>query len=40
VAGGRDLTGQTLYVPMPKGIIEVEVGGTVFFDEKGERLNG
>ena len=40
VAGGRDRMGQTLYVPMPNGVIEVEVTGTVFFDEKGERLNG
>ena len=40
VAGGRDRLGDTLYVPMPDGVIEVEVCGTVFFDEKGERLNG
>jgi sarcosine oxidase subunit alpha len=32
--------GETLYVPMPDRTIEVEVTGTVFFDEKGERLNG
>jgi len=25
---------------MPDRTIEVEVTGTVFFDEKGERLNG
>ena len=31
--------GQTLYVPMPTGTVEVEVTGTVFFDEKGGRLN-
>ncbi|TYR30219.1 sarcosine oxidase subunit alpha [Mesorhizobium microcysteis] len=40
VEGGRDRMGDTLYVPMPDGTIEVEVSGTVFFDEKGERLNG
>ena len=40
VAGGQDRMGQSLYVPMPNGVIEVEVSGTVFFDEKGERLNG
>ncbi len=40
VAGGRDRMGDTLYIPMPDGTIEVEVCGTVFFDEKGERLNG
>jgi sarcosine oxidase subunit alpha len=40
VEGGRDRMGETLYVPMPNGVIEVEVTGMVFFDEKGERLNG
>ncbi|MEZ5803359.1 MAG: sarcosine oxidase subunit alpha [Rhizobiaceae bacterium] len=40
VAGGNDRMGQTLYVPMPDRTIEVEVTGMVFFDEKGERLNG
>ena len=40
VEGGRDMMGETLYVPMPDGVIEVEVTGMVFFDEKGERLNG
>lgn len=40
VAGGRDRIGQTLWVPMPDGTVEVEVTGTVFFDEKGERLHG
>ncbi len=40
VAGGRDRIGETLYVPMPDKVIEVEVTGMVFFDEKGERLNG
>jgi sarcosine oxidase, subunit alpha len=39
VAGGRERMGETLYVPMPNGVIEVEVTGMVFFDEKGERLN-
>ncbi|WP_274627743.1 sarcosine oxidase subunit alpha [Arvimicrobium flavum] len=40
VAGGRDRMGETLYVPMADRTIEVEVTGMVFFDEKGERLNG
>ncbi|TJW35191.1 MAG: sarcosine oxidase subunit alpha, partial [Mesorhizobium sp.] len=40
VAGGRDRMGETLYVPMPNATIEVEVTGMVFFDDKGERLNG
>ncbi len=40
VESGRERMGQTLHVPMPDGAIEVEVTGTVFLDEKGERLNG
>jgi sarcosine oxidase subunit alpha len=40
VAGGRDRMGETLFVPMPDRVVEVEVTGMVFFDEKGERLNG
>jgi sarcosine oxidase, subunit alpha len=40
VAGGRRRMGQTLYVPMPDGDIEVEVTSPVFYDPKGERLNG
>ena len=40
VAGGHERMGETLYVPMPSGVIEVEVCGMVFFDEKGEHLNG
>jgi sarcosine oxidase, subunit alpha len=37
---GRKRMGQTLWVPMPDGAIEVEVTGTVFFDPEGGRLNG
>ena len=40
VAGGNGRMGDTLYVPMPNSTIEVEVTGMVFFDEKGERVNG
>ncbi len=40
VAGGRERLGETLHVPMPGRTIEVEVTGTVFFDEKGERMHG
>jgi sarcosine oxidase, subunit alpha len=40
VVDGREKTGQRLFVPMPGKVIEVEVTGTVFFDESGERLNG
>jgi sarcosine oxidase subunit alpha len=40
VADGRARAGQTLYVPMPDGVVDVEVTGTVFLDEAGERLHG
>ena len=40
VENGRNLMGKTLYIPMPDETIEVEVAGTVFYDQKGERLNG
>jgi sarcosine oxidase, subunit alpha len=40
IAGGRSRLGQALYVPMPGGDIEVEVTSPVFYDPKGERLNG
>jgi sarcosine oxidase subunit alpha len=39
IAGGRARMGQTLYVPMPGGDIEVEVTGPVFYDPSGARLN-
>ncbi|MFN3763954.1 MAG: sarcosine oxidase subunit alpha [Aliihoeflea sp.] len=40
VVDGREKMGQRLFVPMPDRVIEVEVTGTVFFDESGDRLNG
>jgi sarcosine oxidase subunit alpha len=40
VVDGKQLHGETLYVPMPDKTIEVEVTGMVFYDPKGERLNG
>ena len=40
VADGRNLTGKTLYITTPKGFTTAVVTGTVFFDPKGERLNG
>ncbi|TCD11395.1 sarcosine oxidase subunit alpha [Oricola cellulosilytica] len=40
VEGGFERMGRTLYVPMPDRAIEVEVTGTVFFDEEGGRING
>jgi len=40
IAGGRARTGQTLYVPMPEGDLEVEVTSPVFYDPTGARING
>ncbi len=40
IADGRSRMGETLYVPMPDRTIEVEITGTVFVDENGERVNG
>ncbi len=40
VTDGKSGMGDTLYVPMPDGTIEVEVTGMVFYDPKGDRLNG
>jgi sarcosine oxidase, subunit alpha len=39
IAGGRARLGQTLYVPMPAGDIEVEVTSPVFYDPSGARIN-
>jgi sarcosine oxidase subunit alpha len=39
IAGGRARFGQTLYVPMPDGDLEVEVTSPVFYDPAGARLN-
>jgi sarcosine oxidase subunit alpha len=40
VAGGRARIGQKVHVPMAGGDIEAEVTSPVFYDPKGERLNG
>ncbi|MCS0503940.1 sarcosine oxidase subunit alpha [Ancylobacter mangrovi] len=40
VKGGRARIGQTLVVPMPGRMIEVDVVEPVFYDPKGERLDG
>ncbi|MFD0915455.1 sarcosine oxidase subunit alpha [Pseudahrensia aquimaris] len=41
VEDGFNRMGKKLYVPMPDDeVIEVEVTGTVFYDEEGERLHG
>ncbi len=39
LAGGRARFGQTLYVPMPQGDIEVEVTSPIFYDPQGTRIN-
>jgi sarcosine oxidase subunit alpha len=39
IAGGRARMGQTLYVPMPDGDIEVEVTAPIFYDTAGARIN-
>ena len=40
VSGGRTRMGQTLYVPTRQGEFAVTVTNPVFYDPKGERLNG
>jgi sarcosine oxidase subunit alpha len=40
VSAGRSRIGQTLYVPTPAGESAVTVTQPVFYDPKGERLNG
>jgi sarcosine oxidase subunit alpha len=40
VAGGRARQGETVYVPMPGGAVAVRIVEPVFYDPKGERLDG
>ncbi len=40
VAGGRTCYGKTLYVLMPSAAIPVTLTAPVFYDEKGEQVNG
>jgi sarcosine oxidase subunit alpha len=40
IAGGRARLGQTLYVPLPDGDVEVEVVAPVFYDSEGARIHG
>jgi len=40
VENGHSRMGETLYVPMENETFEVEITGTVFYDQKGERING
>lgn len=37
---GRARMGETLYVPMARETVAVEVSGMAFYDPRGERLNG
>jgi len=39
VAGGRARLGETLHVPLPRGMAPVQVASTVFYDTTGARLN-
>ncbi len=38
VEGGHGRMGETVFVPMPEGVIKAKVTGTVFYDPEGERL--
>ncbi len=40
VAGGHDRMGETLHIPMPGKTISAMVTGMVFYDPKGERIDG
>jgi sarcosine oxidase subunit alpha len=40
VQGGRELVGETLFVPMPGRTIAAKVTGSVFYDPEGSRLDG
>jgi sarcosine oxidase, subunit alpha len=39
VAGGHDMMGDTLYIPMPGKTHTAKVSGTVFYDPEGARLH-
>jgi sarcosine oxidase subunit alpha len=36
--GGHNRMGETIYIPMPDGVIRADVTGTVFYDPHGTRL--
>jgi sarcosine oxidase subunit alpha len=40
IAGGRARLGHTLYVPMPRADVPVQVVSPVFYDPQGARLHG
>lgn len=39
VLEGRDRMGETLFIPMPDGVIPVAVTDSIFYDPAGDRLN-
>ena len=39
IAGGKERMGETVHVPMPGKTIRAVIGGTVFYDPEGARLN-
>ena len=39
IAGGKQRMGETVHVPMPGKTIRAVIGGTVFYDPEGARLN-
>ena len=39
VAGGHDMMGDTLFIPMPGKTHTAKVSGTVFYDLEGARLH-
>ncbi|WP_293943919.1 glycine cleavage T C-terminal barrel domain-containing protein, partial [Sphingomonas sp.] len=39
ITGGKQRMGETVHVPMPGKTIRAVIGGTVFYDPEGARLN-
>ena len=40
VRDGHKRMGETIYIPMPDQMIKAEICSPIFYDPKGERLNG
>jgi sarcosine oxidase subunit alpha len=38
IEGGQDRMGETIYIPMPEGVLEAEICSSVFYDPAGDRL--
>ncbi|WP_432256999.1 sarcosine oxidase subunit alpha [Limimaricola sp. AA108-03] len=38
IEGGRDREGETVYVPMPEGVVRAKITSTAFYDPDGDRL--